>query len=118
MLGVRGVRAIVGLALLAPQVVLIGVARVHPMRFYCWSPYDAQFEYTIETWVGGARLTPEEVARRYDLPNPGRNPRAIHQVTSVIAHVEGVYRQADGAMVTVTYRKNGGEEEQWRWPSR
>ncbi|MGQ0720083.1 MAG: hypothetical protein ACT4PE_00775 [Candidatus Eiseniibacteriota bacterium] len=115
---VRFVRSVLGLALLLPQVVALGVARIHPMRFYCWSPYDAQFEYTIETAVGGRRLTSEEVSRRYDLPTPGRNPRAIHQVTTVISHVERVYRTADEAQVTVTYRKNGGVEQQWHWPAR
>jgi hypothetical protein len=109
---------VIGIAVLVPQVALIAWARVHPMRYYCWAPYDQQNEYEIETVVGGRALTPDEIKQRYRISTPGRNPRAVSQVTDIVSYVERVYRPEDRAEVTVRYRVNGGKERVWRWPQR
>lgn len=109
-------RIIVGTALLAAQIFMIVAARFHPMRYYCWAPYDSQNEYQIHAVIDGHVLSPAEVESRYRLETPGINPRMIYQVTDIISYVERVYHEDDQADVTVTYRTNGGPELQWRWP--
>ena len=95
---------------------MIGVARFHPMRYYCWAPYDSQNEYEITVKIQDHELTRGDVTKRYRIPARGINPRAIYQVTDIVSYVERVYRGSDNARVTITYRTNGGEEKRWRWP--
>jgi hypothetical protein len=109
-------RGVVGLALLAAQVAMILVARFHPMRYYCWAPYDSQNEYEIQATIDGRRLTHEELTARYRLNTPAVNPRMIYQVTDVVSYVERVYHPKDHADVAVVYRTNGGPEQRWQRP--
>ena len=110
------IRVIIGLSVLAIEIVMIVAARFHPMRYYCWAPYDSQNEYQIHTIIDGGALSGANVESRYRLKTPGINPRAIYQVTDIISYVERVYHEDDQAQVTVTYRTNGGPDRQWHWP--
>ena len=110
-------RMAIGLGLLAAQIAMIGVARFHPMRYFCWAPYDSQIEYAISAQINGAQLSPSDIELRYRLPAQEINPRMICQVTDVIAHVERFYHPADDSRVRVMYRTNGGPETEWSWPS-
>ena len=110
------IRVTVGLSLLAVQIVMIAAARFHPMRYYCWAPYDSQNEYQIDTVIDGRALSPAEVESRYRLETPGINPRMIYQVTDIVSYVERVYHKDEPVEATVTYRTNGGPEQQWHWP--
>lgn len=109
-------RMFVGLSILAAQIVMIGVARVHPIRYYTWAPFDSQNDFTIQSIVNGRELSPEEVLARYRKPVRGRSPRSIYEVVSTIEYVETHYRKDDRATVTVVYRTNGGPEQTWRFP--
>ena len=109
-------RTCIGLALLGAQLVMIVVARFHPMRYYCWAPFDALNAYRIHTTVDGRELSPDEVWDRYQLRTPDINPRAIYQVLDVIAYVEDYYHRDDRARVEVIYSTNGREEQVWRHP--
>ena len=109
-------RMFVGIAILAAQLVMVGVARVHPIRFYTWAPFDSQNEFKIQTTVDGRALTPAEIQQRYRKPAAGRSPRSIYEVTSTVEYVETHYRQNDHATATVVYRTNGGPEQTWRFP--
>jgi hypothetical protein len=106
----------IGVAILAVQVVMIAVARFHPMRYYCWAPYDSQNEYRITATIDNRELPSEEVERRYRIPAQGINPRTIYEVIDIVSYVERVYHDLDAAEVTVTYRTNGSEEKRWQWP--
>jgi len=110
------IRTVAGLVLLLAQVIMIVVARFHPMRYYCWAPYDSQNEYEIQTEVDGRSLTRAELEARYRLAPTGVNPRAIYQVTDVVSYVERVYHPDESARVVVTYRTNGSPEQVWTWP--
>ncbi len=107
----------IGLALLAAQLVMMTVARFHPMRYYSWAPFDALHAYTIHASLDGQPLSSEQIYRRYHLTAEGFNPRAIFQVTDTIAYVERVYHTAQQADVTVTYTLNGREQHPWQWPN-
>ena len=109
-------RMYVGLAILAAQLVMVGVARVHPIRFYTWAPFDSQNEFRIQAIVDGRELSSEEVNQRYRKPKQGLSPRSIYEVVSTIEYVETHYRKNDPATVTVVYRTNGGPEQTWRFP--
>ena len=97
---------------------MIGVARVHPMRFYSWAPFDSQNEYSIKVSVDGRELSAQEITQRYHIRQRGVNPRSLYEYTSLIAYVEEHYRPGDRAQVEVTYRTNGSPEQQWHWPAR
>lgn len=109
-------RMYVGIAILLAQLVMIGVARVHPIRFYTWAPFDSQNDFSILSFVNGRELTAQEVNQRYRKPKSGRSPRSIYEVYSTIEYVETHYHKGDQATVTVTYRTNGGPEQTWRFP--
>ncbi len=79
----------IGAGLLLAQMVMVGVAWFHPMRYFCWAPYDTQYEYTIEATVDGRDLTAQQVHERYRMRTPGRNPRALSQVTDALAAISG-----------------------------
>ena len=107
-----------GVALLAFQIVMIGVARVHPMRYFCWAPHDAQNAYEIRVVVDDRALSDSEIWDRYRHGSKGINPRTIYEVTDIVSHVEREYRNEENAQVTITYSVNGGSERQWHWPAR
>ena len=109
-------RMYVGIAILTAQLVMIGVARVHPIRFYTWAPFDSQNEFAIQAIVNGRELTSEELLQRYRKPARGLSPRSIYEVVSTIEYVETHYHKHDQATVTVVYRTNGGPEQTWRFP--
>jgi hypothetical protein len=109
-------RMFVGLSILAAQLVMIGVARVHPIRYYTWAPFDSQNDFSIQTIVDGRELSPAEVLQRYRKPARGHSPRSIYEVVSTIEYVETHYRKDDRATVTVVYRTNGGPEQTWQFP--
>lgn len=111
-----GVRMAIVAALVGAQFVMMAVARVHPIRFYTWAPYDSQNEYAIEVVVGGRVLDPLEVNRRYHIAPRGVSPRSIYEVTSLAEYVESRYLAHEQARVAVTYRTNGRAEQTWRWP--
>jgi hypothetical protein len=111
------IRVTLGLSLLAIQIVMIVAARFHPMRYYCWAPYDSQNEYQIHALIDGHALSRAQVESRYRLQTPAINPRTIYQVTDIISYVERVYHEHDQAKVTVAYRTNGGPEREWHWPT-
>ena len=112
----RPIAFYVGVALLAIQVALVVFARFHPMRYYCWAPYDAQNEYRIAVTLRGCELSADAVAKRYRIRPEGVNPRSIYEVYNVVSFVERVYRPDDAAEVVITYRTNGGKEQTWRLP--
>ena len=114
--GPLSVRACVGVLLLVAQVAMIVFARFHPMRYYCWAPYDAQNEYVIRASVDGRPLRPQDVLARDRLHTPAVNPRMIYQVTGIIEQVEERYHASDPAVVEVVYRTNGGARQRWAWP--
>lgn len=109
-------RLYIGIAILVAQLVMIGVARVHPIRFYTWAPFDSQNDFTITSIVNGRQLTPDEVMQRYRKAAKGRSPRSIYEVYSTVEYVETHYHKGDQATVTVTWRTNGGPEQSWQFP--
>ena len=106
-------RFAIGLSLVLAQLVMIVAARYHPMRYFCWAPYDSMNEYKIVATVDGAPLEREETHRRYGLREKGLNPRSIQEIIQIVSYVEHVYHGEHPARVVVFYRTNGSEERQW-----
>lgn len=82
-------------------------------KYFAWVPYDQISTYEINVKLGSKQLSLPEVSRRYKLPNPGRENRAISHVFFRIANYEQTYGKEDTANVRVTYRVNGKAEETW-----
>lgn len=110
-------RRALGIALLLFQVGAIIYARFVTSRYFCWAPHDSQAEYRIEVVRSGKPLTEDEIASRYRLAPSGVEARSIDAVLSVVAQYEETLGRGEGALVVVTYRLNGREPKQWRWPA-
>lgn len=111
-------RTAIGVAFLLFQLVMIVYARFVPSRYFCWAPYDAQSEYTLDVVINGRPLTPQEIRRRYRRPKQGVDNRSIQHVIDIVEQYERTYGRSDHAQVVMKYRVNGKEETQWQWPPR
>ena len=61
-------RTAIGVAFLLFQLVMIVYARFVPSRYFCWAPYDAQSEYSLQVTIDGRPLANQEIRRRYRRP--------------------------------------------------
>ena len=100
----------------AIQLVGLVYARLLPTRYLSWAPYDQISFFEIEVDVHGARLSPEEVQKRYRLPASGRENRSIHHVLNAVALYEQTYGAGDSAAIRIRYTVNRGAEEVWTYP--
>ena len=107
-------RTIVGVSILAFQLVMIVYARFVPSRYFCWAPYDVQTEYWITTVVNGRKLTESEIRSRYRRAQHGTDNRSPQHVMDILQGYEESYGRTDHAQVTMRYRVNGKEEQVWR----
>ncbi|MBI3697879.1 MAG: hypothetical protein HY238_23985 [Acidobacteria bacterium] len=111
-----GLRTAIGVAFLLFQLVMIVYARFVPSRYFCWAPYDAQSEYSLQVTIDGRPLTNQEIRRRYRRPQTGVDNRSIQHVIDIVQQYEETRGRDDHARVIMKYKVNGGAEEQWQWP--
>ncbi|MBI2688568.1 MAG: hypothetical protein HYX27_19880 [Acidobacteria bacterium] len=109
-------RFVLGVILLALQAGAIIRARFADDRYFCWAPFDQQTAYRIETTIGDAPLTPEQIQRRYRRPARGVDNRSAHHLFDIIARAEQSFGEPGRGRVVVRYRVNGHEEREWRYP--
>ena len=109
-------RTTIGVAFLLFQLVMIVCARFVPSRYFCWAPYDAQSEYSLEVRINGRSFTSQEIRRRYRRPQKGVDNRSIQHVIDIVQQYEETRGGKDHARVIMKYRVNGGAEKQWQWP--
>lgn len=95
------------------QIIWIVKAVFSPVKYFGWVPYDQISTYQIEVIIDTVILSRDEISDRYNLPNPGRENRAISHVFSQISQFEKTYGVKDSAQVTVKYQINGKKEEAW-----
>ena len=105
------------IAILVFQVGAIVYSRFTPARYFCWAPFDAQNDFTIEARLNGRELTAEEIRARYKRPQRGVDNRSIQHVKDILRGAETIYA-GEPAEVVLRYRTNGGEEQVWNWPPR
>jgi hypothetical protein len=108
-------RRALGITILLLQVGAIVYARFSPSRYFCWAPHDSQADYRITVIADGAPLTDEQVERRYRIAPSGVEARSIYAVTSLVEQYETTIGKGERVDVTVTYRINGREPQQWRF---
>jgi hypothetical protein len=109
-------RTVIGAALLAFQVLMIGYARFVPSRYFCWAPYDIQTEYRLEVTVNGKRLNAKQIQARYRRPKAGTDNRSPQHVIDILQGYEERYGRGEQTAIVMKYRVNGREEQEWRWP--
>jgi hypothetical protein len=107
-----------GVLILAVQAVFIARARFTDQRYFCWAPYDSNYEYSIAVTHGGRALSPAEIAKRYTIPQEGLNQRAIREVIDTVMAVEERIDPREGTQAEIVWSCNGGEELMWHWPRR
>jgi len=104
---------IIGVGLLAFQVVMIVYARFVPSRYYCWAPRDSINEYKLSVDLNGQNLNREDIKKRYRIGQKGMDARSIQHVKDIISQYESTYGKNDQARILMTYTKNGGAPQQW-----
>jgi hypothetical protein len=112
----RNLRWIIGLSLLAFQMGAIVYARFVPSRYFCWAPFDMQTDYELAVKVNGKKLSPTEIQQRYRRSAKGTDNRSFQHIIDIIVGVEEQYHPCDHTEVTMTYRINGKEWQQWHYP--
>ena len=110
------IRLLIAAPLLAAQVALIGYARFVPARYFCWAPFDMQTDYSLDVTIGGRKLLPEEIRKRYRRPGRGTDNRSVQNLIDIIQGYEEQYGKADNAQVIMKYRINGKKEQEWHRP--
>jgi hypothetical protein len=113
---VRTLRWTIGLTLLAFQVGAIAYARFVPARYFCWAPFDMQTDYRLKVTVNGRQLTPREIQQRYRRLAEGVDNRSTQHLIDIVEQTERLHHPEDRAEVLLTYRINGKQEQQWRYP--
>jgi len=105
-----------GYAILLVQVALVARGRFGDSRYFCWAPYDAKYEYTIEARWDGNPMEPGEILARYKLLATGVDSRAAAHLVAAIRVVESRLDPRADMSVELSWRRNGGPEERWTWP--
>ena len=110
-------RTAIPFLLFAFQLGAIVYARFVPTRYFCWAPYDIQTDYVATATVNGKKLTASEFRQRYRRPQRGFDNRSPRHVIDMLEQVEEK-RAPLGEQTTIvmTYRVNGKETREWRWP--
>ena len=106
----------IGTALLALQAGAIVRARFVNDRYFCWAPFDQQTKYSIAVDIGGERLTPDQIRRRYRRPAEGYDNRSAQNLFDIITLAEQKFEKWGRSRVRVLYSINGREEREWRYP--
>lgn len=112
----RTLRWTIGLSLLAFQLGAIVYARFVPARYFCWAPFDMQTDYRLDVTVNGKKLKAEQIQQRYHRGAKGTDNRSTQHLIDIIEQTEQRYHPDDRTMVIMTYRVNGKEEQEWRYP--
>lgn len=106
------------------QVVFFVRARFVESRYFCWAPFHSEARYRIDATSGGRTLNDDEIARRYSLAHyywdkGTRTDWELNTITHVIDTIratEAALPAPERAAVTITYRVNGRQPEQWHSP--
>jgi hypothetical protein len=117
-------RLAAGTSLLVMQVVFFVRARFVESRYFCWAPFHSEARYRIDATSGGRTLNDDEIARRYSLAHyywdkGTRTDWELNTITHVIDTIratEAALPAPERAAVTITYRVNGRQPEQWHSP--
>lgn len=118
---------VIGGSLILLQLFLIVNARFIPAKYFCWAPHDEQNVYELAVTINKKVLTQEEINKRYHLEagyywvdsayqKVNIEARSIENVKDLVAQYESTYGKLDQADVKLTYWRNGGNAQHWRWP--
>ena len=75
-----------------------------------------QTDYELRVTVNGKKLTPTEILNRYKRPAKGTDNRSFQHLIDLIQLAEQRYHPGENAQITMTYRINGKQEQQWQYP--
>src|SRR3954449_9789244 len=111
-------RLIIPVLLFAFQLGAIVYARFVPTRYFCWAPFDTQTDYVATSVVNGHQLTDAELRGRYRRPKRAFDNRSPQHVIDMLQQVEEKRAvQGEKASVSMKYRVNGKEPQEWHWPA-
>jgi hypothetical protein len=108
-------RPVIGVIFLAAQFFSIIYAQFGLARYFCWAPNDYIVEYALEVRIRGRILSPKEIRGRYRIPGTGIYQNTIQHLIDAVGQYEATYGHNDHARILLTYRTNGGPDQQWRW---
>ena len=109
-------RTKIGVLFLLLQLGCVVYAHFGPSRYFAWAPNDYIVEFNLQVVVNGRVLSSDESSARYRLPGNGVYEFPAQHIIDAIQQYEQTYGREDHAQVLLTYRLNGGDKRQWRWP--
>lgn len=107
------IRYAIGMIFLLLQLFLMVEARFIPERFFCWAPYDEHTYYEISVSIDGQSLSSDEIQERYKVFAKDWEPRAIHNIFSIVKQYEATYGKNENAKVSIVYSINGHKKQLW-----
>jgi hypothetical protein len=109
-------RSLIGIVFLLAQLFSIVYVQFGPARYFCWAPNDYMVSYDLRVKINNRILTPQEVERRYRLPQTGVYQNIATHLIDHLRQYETTYGRKDHSQVTMTYSTNGRQQEEWTWP--
>jgi hypothetical protein len=106
---------ILGCAVLAIQLGLVGYEHLGSTRYFAWAPNDYVVQYTLRATVDGNSLSPAQVRGRYHLSPHGIWYFPAQQTIDDVQQYERTYGARDHVEVALVYRLNGHATTTWRW---
>jgi hypothetical protein len=110
------VRYTAGSVFLLAQAALVVHAHFVPSRWLCWAPNDYAVEYQLHVKAYGRELNPAEVQTRYHVADHGWYENPAANIMDIVRQYEQTDGAKDAAQVLLTYRLDGGQTREWRWP--
>ena len=116
-------RSRLALAWLCLQVAWFSWEQRGPSRYFCWAPLHEHVWYRIDAQVAGRSLSQDEIRARYERPGAFLDAKRVEQwELNAAAHIidsirlrEAQEPPAGRAEVVLSYRRNAGESETWRY---
>lgn len=112
-------RRLIGAAFLVLQVGTVIHARFVPSRWLgAWAPNDYAVSYRFQVSIGNRSLSSDEIGQRYAIRAEGVYENPVQNLMDIARQREQTYGRADHANVLLTYHRNRGPVEEWRWPEK
>lgn len=112
-------RRLAGITLLLMQMAAVVHARLVPSRWLgAWAPNDYAVRYRLQVHVDSCLLSADETGERYGLRAEGVYENPVQNLMDIVRQREETYGREDHARVVLTYHRNRGRLEEWRWPEK
>ena len=107
---------LIGLLVLALQVLGALALLVLEPRLFHLTPYAGATAYRLNVSIDGAALGDAQIQARYGLPFRGETSLTAEGIQRIILAREGGEKSGSPAVVRLHFSSQGGSEHIWLWP--